>query len=587
MGPLLVLLSWSVALVLLVILGLPIALLAGRTINAATLRLSIWVGLLVAMVIVLAVNIVMPLRSAGAALIVGCAVLGALATIVVRRPSIRGLRRSPWARFQLAHPAVKLLIGTLLVTIVYLAVAALGPVTNYDSGLYHLGAIKYAADYATIPGLGNLYQAFGYNNSMFPFAAFLGNGPWDGIGFRLANGLILTAMAAELVLRLSARRASVGTYVLVMSVVASWVPLVALSDYWVTSPTSDPAVMVFSLVSLAYLADALRSPANFSRSAAGAFVLALLAFSMRPTMAFFLATVIAVLATQAWINAGRRVKVPRVAPLVLAVGILGAMLLGIQTARDYLLTGWWQYPLSLWKFDVSWLALDPVNTRASTLGTARNPLNYLESAQGWSWVGPWFARLPQQWEFFEFSALVLFSVALGIVAHRVTGRRILSRGLLLLLLPSVVSALAWWVVTPPSFRFIWGPLFGLACAASGWFLFLIARARRPLRAPDALSLLGAGAAIALISVVSFSTVTRLDYGTMTEERSFSVGNIGIPYYVTPIPKSRTRDVPTSTNLTVRMPEETDQCWDSYPLCTPLVESAVSMRGRSIQEGFNP
>lgn len=88
----------------------------------------------------------------------------------------------------------------------YLAAAALGPVTNYDSGLYHLGAISYAGDYATIPGLADIYQAFGYNTSEFPFAAFLGNGPWDGQGFRMASGLIVTVMSADLVLRFAARR---------------------------------------------------------------------------------------------------------------------------------------------------------------------------------------------------------------------------------------------------------------------------------------------------------------------------------------------------------------------------------------------
>ena len=58
----------------------------------------------------------------------------------------------------------------LAAAVVYLAVAALGPVTNYDSGLYHLGAIRYAADFATIPGLANLYFPFGYGNAEFPLA---------------------------------------------------------------------------------------------------------------------------------------------------------------------------------------------------------------------------------------------------------------------------------------------------------------------------------------------------------------------------------------------------------------------------------
>ena len=84
-----------------------------------------------------------------------------------------------------------ILLGSLAVAVMYLAAAALGPVTNYDSWLYHLGAIKYAGDFATIPGLSNLYFPFGYNTSLYPLGAFLGNGPWAGGGYRLANGLIV------------------------------------------------------------------------------------------------------------------------------------------------------------------------------------------------------------------------------------------------------------------------------------------------------------------------------------------------------------------------------------------------------------
>ncbi len=150
----------------------------------------------------------------------------------------------------------------LIIAAVFLAFAALGPVTNYDTGLYHLGAIKYASEYSTITGLANLYFPFGYNTSLYPFAAFLGNGPWGSEGFRLANGLIVAVLICDLVLRLFAsrgdlRRLSVGSWILFVAVLIALVPLVALSDYWVTSPSSDAPVMLLTFASCAYLADGL------------------------------------------------------------------------------------------------------------------------------------------------------------------------------------------------------------------------------------------------------------------------------------------------------------------------------------------
>lgn len=579
--------TWAGVLGASVVLGLPATLAAGRTVTWLSVRVAMWSGLLVAVVLILAVNLLVPLRSAAAAGVMAGAVVAAVIGVIAIRPrwAVAGPRNAEQGRSP--RWTLVALIAALGAGTGYFAVAALGPVTNYDSGLYHLGAIAYAGDYSTIPGLANLYQALGYNNSQFPFSAFLGNGPWDGVGYRLANGLFLMAMATDLLVRLLGERRRPGTYVLLVAVVATWVPLLALSDYWVTSPTSDSAVMVFSLVSIAYLADALRSRASFPLDAGAAFVTAILAFSMRPTMILFLAAVTAVLVLRAW-TIRRRRPGPAVRAGYLAVlASLGMLLVAVQTVRDYLLSGWLQYPLSFVRFDVPWLAIDPTASRASTLGVARDPSNYLEASQGWSWVAGWFARLVYQWELFEFAALVVFAVGVGLVARRTTGTPVLSRSLALLLLPGALAVVFWWVASPPSFRFIWGPLFGLAVAPAGWFCFLLAERGRWPRASLVMPALAAGSATVLLVIVGYCGVLRLDTGSASAQRTFELGPLEIEYAITPIPVPPTREVAASADLTLLMPVASDQCWGAYPLCTPLMESAVSLRGRSIQDGFNP
>lgn len=566
----------------LVALGLPIVLITGRALTWHSIRVAIWVGLLVAVTAILAINLFAPLRSSLAAICMAGLLLLALVATLASRPawircgantgSIRG--RELWAFIFLA---VILVVGAG-----YLAIAALGPVTNYDSGLYHLGAISYAGDFRTIPGLANLYQAFGYNNSFFPFAAFLGNGPWDGIGFRLVNGLLMFAMAADLLLRLVQRRKSVGTYVLLVGLAASWVPLIALSDYWVTSPSSDSAVLILTLVALAYLADSLKQPRNYLLNAGTAFACSALAFSMRPTMAIFAVGVLVVLVIRA-LRLRSRFELER--GFIIVTGVLGILLGVIQSVRDYLLSGWLQYPLSVWSFNVPWLSLDPINVRANTLGAARDPANYLEAANSWSWVGTWFARLPHQWEFYEFLSLVLLAVVLAILVRRLKGRAAFTRSLGLLLFPSAITVVVWWLASPPSFRFVWGPLFGIAVAPVGWFLFQLGK-----RAPGlgrVMPLLSTALALAILVLVTYCAINRLDYSTMTVARYFKVGDLSVPYFASPIPRpeTQTRSMPSGLDLFTPVPS--DQCWTTYPLCTPLIESEVSLRGTDLQDGFNP
>lgn len=566
----------------LVALGLPIVLVTGRTLTWHSIRVAIWVGLLVAVTAILALNLFAPLRSSLAASCMAGLLLLALGAILASRPtwirsgantgSIRG--RELWGLILLAI--------TLVVGAGYLAIAALGPVTNYDSGLYHLGAISYAGDFRTIPGLANLYQAFGYNNSIFPFAAFLGNGPWDGIGFRLVNGLLMFAMAADLLLRLVQRRKSVGTYVLLVGLAASWVPLIALSDYWVTSPSSDSAVMILTLVALAYLADSLKQPRSYLLNAGAAVACSVLAFSMRPTMAIFAVAVLVVLVIRAF---RVRSRVELECGFIIVTGVLGLLLGVIQSVRDYLLSGWLQYPLSVWSFNVPWLSLDPINVRANTLGAARDPANYLEAANSWLWVGTWFGRLPRQWEFYEFLSLVFLAVVLAILVRRLKGREGFTRSLGLLLFPSAITVVVWWIASPPSFRFVWGPLFGLAVAPIGWFLFqLRKRAPGPGRV---MPLLSTALALAILVLVTYCGIIRLDYSTMTVARYFKVGDLSVPYFASPVPRPETKPRSMPSGLDLFTPVPSDQCWTTYPLCTPLIESEVSLRGADLQDGFNP
>jgi hypothetical protein len=375
------------------------------------------------------------------------------------------------------------------------------------------------------------------------------------------------------------------------------VPMIALSDYWVTSPSSDSAVFVLTVVASAYLADALWASRCWQPDAAVALVVALVAFSLRPLMVFYLVAVAGVLALhlirevrrEQTVSFGpRATRRPRLVWVIVLAG--GAAFLAVQTARDYLLSGWFQYPLSLFTFEVPWLAGDPAGPRTATLGAARDPSRIWEAAAGWDWIPAWIGRLPLQWETYEFVALALGVLIVGLIGRR---RRLSLRlrRLALAVAPSALTTLAWFVGAPPAFRFVWGPAFTVLTIALGWGLFAIARGGRSpgqrssyARKSLPMKAAAAGFFATTVVLVGYCAAVRLDANSMTQLRIWRAGPIAVGYRTTPIVEIPIIEVELESGLIVRVPQGTDQCWDAYPLCSPQMSGSLAGRSPDLQDG---
>lgn len=529
-------------------------------------RLGVWWGLLAWAAIASAMALAGPVRS-------GTAVAWSAAAVAVGAAlAIPVLRRSAGGGTPAWPSPLRLGIAiALAAAIAYLAVAALGPATNYDTGLYHLGAIRYAADFGTVPGLANLYFGYGYANAQFPLAAMLSNLPWSGEGWRLLNGLVFALAGTDLALRLRERRRSPGTFVAVPAMALAAVALVGLSDYWVTSPTSDTPVFLLTLAFIASMADALAG--RSLRIAMGAMVpaAALLAL-LRPT------TVVLSLAGFGAVGLVAVRERRAVTRLVIVAAAVAAGSLALATARDRLLSGWAQYPLSLLPFDVPWRAVDPVGNRLATLGTARDPGNLWEAADGYAWLGPWVSRLPGQWESWALLALTIAAVTAAWVARA----SLRPRRLLLALAPLAVGSLAWLLLSPPSFRFGWGTVLGLPLIALGWALW---RAWLLRRSPRLSAVLAAGFAVPVIAVVVVSAAWRLDTASMTSRLGIELGPIAWQVPIAPVRDARVTTMTTESGLELRVPVESDQCWSTYPLCTPQPDATLRLLGEDLGRGL--
>ncbi len=586
-GIFLVILSWLVFLAAISLLGCPFARLLNKRQRGITIfRDSVWLGLLIAIIAILIMGIFLPLRSATALAIFALLVMiAASATLLIHRKQPRSERVT--LNLSKSH---LLLIAALTLALVYLAAAAIGPVTNYDSGLYHLAAIKYAGEYGAIPGLANLYFPFGYNTSLYPIGAFLGNGPWSGDGFRLANGFLILLLVIDLALRLAkgkgkGSRLSTGTYFLLIATPLTLVPLVSLSDYWVTSPSSDAAVLVITLISVAYLLDTLTNKMKAISNASVSFTAAVIAFSLRPTMVVFLVVLTLVLLY-------RLVRVGNLRNIQLLLpATLGIVLLVTQSARDYLLSGWLQYPLSLISFNVPWRAADPVWNRDATLGNARNPADIWGSLEGFAWLGPYLSRLPSQWETYFVAGLAVIAIVL-LGLNRKLGQPLRWKTIALAQLPILAGIVTWFFFSPPTFRFGWGIVFSFFLVLIAFPLKSLFEVKATLTSKPAVIRLLHNAllptmALMLIALVSFNALVRFQANTITSPNSWSLGPISVDYKLSPITQVPITQQQLDSGLVVIVPTESDQCWDNYPLCSPIVVPSLGLRGQELHEGFLP
>jgi hypothetical protein len=268
-----------------------------------------------------------------------------------------------------------------------------------------------------------------------------------------------------------------------------------------------------------------------------------------------------------------------------AAAVLALMLGAVQSVRDYLLSGWLQFPLSVVAFDVPWRAPDPVWNRTPTLGAARDPSDLWAAAEGYEWIPAWLGRLPSQWETY-YLLVLLFAAAISWLLVRKSMPR--ARVLLLVMVPCAATVLVWFVATPPSFRFAWGVVFAIPVVIMAWSLQAAEASNHGSPAERVLMpVIALGSVAAVMLVIGYSAVVRLDVASMTQKIEWSAGPLSIPLEVTPITPSPVSEQVLESGLIVRIPTQSDQCWAEYPLCTAQLDGTVSLRGATLQDGFRP
>ena len=216
-------------LIFLVFTGVGVGLLRGigsRRFDAQEVFLGFWLGYAAAISFLQLWHLVAPISP------VCFQVLGAGALIGW---ASRGVHVGEWWRVNRHRsldrlPRLALLALAWSLFAVWLSNRALAPITPQDAGIYHLGSIRWAQQFAIVPGLANLHGRFGFNSSHLLVLAMLDLGSWAPSFHHLTSGLLLLVSSTHawwLLGQLIQRQALAGAETLIGAL-----PLAGLAPYY-------------------------------------------------------------------------------------------------------------------------------------------------------------------------------------------------------------------------------------------------------------------------------------------------------------------------------------------------------------------
>ena len=468
----------------------------------------------------------------------------------------------------------------------FMSVQVSGSVAAFDSGLYHLSTINQARDYGVIQGVANLYFPYGYHNSFFPYAGFLSELVASEQGFRLVNGMLLLLSITDLAYRVWRRLWTPGTVVLAFGIASVTILTLPFGAAWLTSPTPDTAVFILYVVFSAYFAEALFSVTRtrMDQSFGIALIVGVIASTVRPLYILPLALALVIfLVVRRKSGEGRgRAK------FLTCAFVLAAVTTFVALVRDVFASGWLWYPLGIFSVPVPWAATSPGADQFVTLAFTRLGFaseNYLVEIDGWNWIVPWVREyLPANAGTVILLLGLLALAAAAAVVYPATRRRAAIHepgklALVLALIPSVGCVVAWFLATPPAFRFIWGPLFCIPVIILAWSM-----ANKPVERLRPLIMRGTAGLLSLVLVVS-GVSAFLSLVNSRNEPLQSTQMLGIGSGVRAVPKPSLTAIDLDSGIRIYAPGgPTFQCWGEI-LCSPKRAPGIDGRSSDPGDGF--
>jgi hypothetical protein len=456
-------------------------------------------------------------------------------------------------------PAFLLAVGCGL----WLANYSTGPILCFDTGLYHLSAVRWSADHALVPGLANLHDRLGVQCATHLSAAMLEFGREVGRSHHLVLGLPFWIVAAEavfggwrMVQAARERRLVDSTDALAL------LGLIPLMYQIVDLPSHSSDLPSYLIVwAVAIRLWRLDRPGKEDSQTGYRWTLFLVVFlsavaiTIKPSTLFFSAAAVLIAVVHGVV--GGRVSKAFAGRLLVVGGLVGLLWVG----RGVILSGYPAYPAKALGVSVDWKVPEPLveARKFRTMAFTRERTKpWYEVLGNDRWYDDWCRTLPK--EFWWLIRIAFFAGLVLALAGPCSRDRCAPRARVVL--PAAGISLLGWFLTAPDPRFAGAPL---------WFLVLgtatLALVRtidrlgcRPAAlAPCALGLLG------LLFLTAPGTLVRMPWRLDDKRKAIPIA----PIKSASLPNGLTVHVPVSNDVT--------QLWDAVLPNAPGVHPALEAR----------
>jgi hypothetical protein len=468
------------------------------------------------------------------------------------------------------HAVATLLV--LLCAAVWVANQSLNAPGNYDSGLYHLQAIKWDAACSIVPGLGNLHYRLAYNNASFLYAALVDAAPLHEAA-HLSSGLLVLAMFAQLAFAFSrvVRRAplDVGHLATIALAPAVFVQLLE-PNVWIegpsagwnpfspsniSSPTPDLVIYALGVAITPPVARLIfRETTDDTRSAALFIVAVIASVGTAVKLSFATFGLLSLVVCLLLVRPSRRE--------LTIVGAVGAIAIVPWIIRGLILSGYFLYPAySLGHINVGWLVPEgiPHHDYRSMKGWARSPSgDWMNTLDNWRWVSGWYDR---EFAFWRRLGVPLTLTACAALLRLAVGPWTRKTWTEWLVLAPPAGMIAFWFVTAPVSRYLGSTCW---CLAAGAVLLAVAQLDRR----------SAAIAVSLLALLLGSESVRIaKWSALTD--------------FAPIPSNPGRQMTLASGLVVYEVQGGSgaQMWNAPLMATPTLRTPLRHRGPTVCDGF--
>jgi hypothetical protein len=478
-----------------------------------------------------------------------------LLCLVVQRKAVSRAMRETWAQTSWAGLAM-----TVPILIVAAWNALTSAITCYDISAYHLQAVRWAAEFGSIPGLANLHGRLGFNSALHPLAALLSSPGGLWLGREYANTSIVT-MTIAILLQGIAGYSVRSIYALLLLPF----PTSLLFSNCLSSPQPDVAAASAAILFAWYLRDIV-----LDRDSSG---LSTLFFGLLTgTMAvLFKVSYLALGATGISVAIGCWARSrPRADQLILLV--LFTCLFGLPWLfRGYLTSGYPLFPAEIGRLSFDWTAPHELvaTERNWVLSWARAPfdLHWQQVLNNWSWIGPWVQQLPTYPIVLKAAGMVGIGLLAAVWVLRLGYSPTHLARWTLIFLPILLSLL-FWFFSAPSPRFAQATIWVFAVDLFYLGVFVAGKPNQ---------------AVAQLAILVFATFMALEI--VPGLTRLNAEPIQFPNYIGSPPEMLLRH--TKSGAGIWIPKEGINSGDAKLPVTPpdRFDPKLELRGSTLRDGF--